>query len=126
MNDSELKHFLEGLAEFHATNYFLATSHPGGMEGFFDDNECLKGVKPMDGSQVDAYLRAQCEGTLSTVIDICRNLNESEIADKIEKFKPYAFGKVKEAGKDVVGYFKTIIHGDYWVNNCMFKYEMFV
>ncbi len=40
--------FVEAIAEFHASNYHIMKSHPGGKDVFLGENKMLKEMKAMD------------------------------------------------------------------------------
>ncbi len=48
--------------------------------------------------------------------------HSKELADKIYKYKPHAFFAFFDAWMSPFGNFTTIVHGDAWANNAMFKY----
>ncbi len=48
MAEDEVKVLLESLAEFHASNYHVMQTHPGGKDCYLAKYKMLKEVKPMN------------------------------------------------------------------------------
>ncbi len=120
MDEGEVKAFIEALAEFHASMYFLMMQHPGGKEKFCKDYEGLAGIKPFD-ENTEKMMRGNIEQTLTTIEAVVRDLVNDATADKIGRFKPLAYKKWVDAFSNPWGDFGTIIHGDSWFNNAMFR-----
>ncbi len=120
MDEGEVTAFVEALAEFHASTYFLMMKHPGGKEGFLEDYPGLSGVNPFD-ENMEHMMRSSIEQTLTSIEAIVRELVDDKTADKIAKFRPHAYGNWVDAFTLPWGDFATIIHGDSWFNNVMFR-----
>ena len=121
MDEGEVKAFIEALAEFHASMYFLMVQHPGGKAGFLNEHEGLKGVKQFDEA-TEAMMRRSADQTLDTIEAIVRDFMGNQTADKIAKFRPHAYKKWADGLCKPWGDFRTIVHGDSWFNNAMFRY----
>ena len=66
-------------------------------------------------------------GSIDNAIDIAKDYINHQAAEKVSKFKPKAFQVFKkyffdysEATDSKEGY-QTIVHGDAWQNNAMFR-----
>ncbi len=87
MNEEEIKHWLEALAEFHASTYHLLTSYKnGGKDGFLADNPSLKGIRSIGGA-LEAGFKI---GITTMMNDLGAALAEEkdfgpEVANKIKK-----------------------------------------
>ena len=117
MDHWERRAFLEALAELHASTYYLMSKHSGGMQGYLDEHQDLVYIKEFDPEE-DVMMIKDCVATLEA---LACELIDGKTADKIKKFEPHAFEKWHEAYIKPYGEFQTIIHGDAWINNAMFK-----
>ena len=108
------------MAEFHASTYYLCNSYPGGKDAFLADHKILKGLKPFDATTKKAWRQAVTQ-VLEGASWIAKEYLGQEIADKVMGMIPYSFNAFMDARLNPYGNFQTIIHGDSWANNAMFK-----
>ncbi len=87
MDEGEVKHFLEALAEIHASGYHLmATYQNGGKNGFLADFSFLKRIKTI-GEGLE-------QGFKTAITTIMSDLAEA-IAEE-EEFGPEVSRKIKK------------------------------
>ena len=61
------------------------------------------------------------ESMLETASLIAKEYISDEMAEKVLKLKPHVFYHFMAGWQEPFGNFTTIIHGDSWANNAMFK-----
>ncbi len=120
MDESEVKAFVEALAEFHASTYYVMSQHCDGKSGFLNDHKGLKCIKDFDPNH-GAMMRQSNDHIQSNIEAIVRELVDDNTANKIQRFRPHAYDIWCEKFMKPHGKFQTIIHGDSWFNNAMFK-----
>ncbi|KAK7869222.1 hypothetical protein R5R35_001162 [Gryllus longicercus] len=103
---------LRSLARFHGASYALLKRQPG-LADALDNNW----RKSFDGIQ--AFLDAEFQA----VADACRTWPGFEqYAERLEKYKSVAMERFTALNDPAPDAFNVITHGDFWVNNMMFRY----
>ncbi len=116
----EMKAFLEALGEFHASTYYLISTYPGGKDNFLAEHPTMKEMKSL-GPEMEKSFKDGIDVMVEAVSDMCKTYVSEDLAKKVMQVKPYAFHNFNDAWLKTYGNFTTIIHGDSWANNAMFK-----
>ncbi|KAK7869221.1 hypothetical protein R5R35_001161 [Gryllus longicercus] len=104
---------LRTLARFHAASYALLKRQP-------ELTEQLDNILKSDNQAMVDYVNGELQATAIA----CRSWpGFEEIADRLEKFKSVSGIVFDEVNKPTPGAFNVITHGDFWVNNMMYRYE---
>ncbi len=123
MDEGERIAFVEALAEFHASTHYLMSEHSEGKEGYLNDFEDLRCIKDFDAT-TEGMMKGSIHQGMGTLEAIARELLDDKIANKISAFEPHAYERWYEGFIKPYGHFQTIIHGDAWINNAMFRYRL--
>ena len=98
--------------------------HIGGRKAFLNAYpEFNFKVSEMPHDSAIIFRRA-LESTVQDGIDITKNdINENATVNLIN-YKPIAWKTVDKSYHTSIGDFQTLIHGDSWQNNAMFRYRI--
>ena len=98
----------------------------GGVKKILDAYPSLERINPLK-EDILAMIEKSILGSIDNAIDIAKDYINHQAAEKVIKFKPKAFQTFKkyffdysEATDSKEGY-QTIVHGDAWQNNAMFR-----
>ncbi|KAK7869206.1 hypothetical protein R5R35_001148 [Gryllus longicercus] len=104
---------LRTLARFHAASHALLRRQPELAEKLGNTWRAMYNT-------METFVK----GEMGAAAEACRSWPGCEdYADRLDKFKVVAIDKFTELNDAKPGAFNVITHGDYWVNNMMFRYE---
>lgn len=117
--DEKVTLFLEALASFHASTHQMLAS-VGGIEAFLKNYPSLRQVNPM-APEFTTDWRSNMEGGLETTAKIAKEYINEEVSIKVANWKDKIWQTFYDGFFTPCGDYQTIIHGDAWQNNVMFK-----
>ncbi|KAK7865310.1 hypothetical protein R5R35_007395 [Gryllus longicercus] len=104
---------LRGLARYHAASHALLRRQPEATRQL--DNLWLSMAPP-----VTRFVHSGLQATA----DACRGWPGCEqLAPRLERFKDVAMETFTKLNEPKPGAFNVLVHGDFWINNLMFRYE---
>ncbi|XP_059611344.1 uncharacterized protein LOC132258198 [Phlebotomus argentipes] len=108
---------LKKLGKMHAASMILADEDPTLMN--------LYNFGLMEGTIEDPGLLQQCyKGTFPMLCDIVKTWpGYEDIAKKMEKLKPNIWEHFYDCAKTKLDGYRVLNHGDFWINNFLFKYD---
>ena len=121
LQDHDLTLFLQALASFHATTYQLV-QESGGKEEFLQKYPSLTNNLPLNGDFETMFKNEfikHCENYALTAKDFI----DERSSENVLKFRDRIWSCFAKGFYQPYGDFQTIIHGDSWINNAMFRFE---
>ena len=122
LQGQEIILFMKKLANFHASTHHLV-QETGGMEIFLEKYPCLRKNNPPNKDVLTVFKQSFL-GSMDNAVDIAKDYINAEVSEKMKKitnafeiFMKYFFDPYVNKND---GY-QTIIHGDGWQNNAMFR-----
>ncbi|KAK7865309.1 hypothetical protein R5R35_007394 [Gryllus longicercus] len=104
---------LRTLARFHAASHALLRRRPE-LAKRFDNN----------WREIYGNAHAAFEGAIQAAVDACRLWPSfEECSRRLQKFKAVAMDTFATLNDPKPGAFNVITHGDFWVNNMLYRYE---
>ena len=119
---------LIALGELHATCYHYVKTYPGGREQLVKDYPFMD-TKTFYDLVADEEMKKMQDQWFGQIFDnavtLLKNSGEadSELTDKVAKFKSDWRAKATEAATPLKNDFTTIIHGDMWYKNLMLRLD---
>ncbi len=122
LTDSEVEIFCEELAAFHASAYhFIKTKF--GDNGEFVKKHPMMAFFKMIIPETEEMIKSTLMGGAGNIDILARDYMDPGVADRFAKFIPQVWDMFKDGLAKPCGSFNTLIHGDSWANNAMFKHD---
>ncbi len=121
MTETEIRNYMEALGSLHATTYHVIKVKFGDNEAFIERYPALANLKRVFAA--DDPFKAHMDNIARNIDVIIREYMTDEIADRFNKFAPRFFEVFQAGLHKPFGDFRTLIHGDSWANNAMFKHD---
>lgn len=111
------------LARFHATMYHFVESYPGGMDQLFQDHPWFKFKTFFDimGDDNSKAFEGWMRSVITQVKESLRAGGRPDLSKSLDKNTNDWMMRAKTAGTPRAESFRTLVHGDYWYTNMMFK-----
>ncbi len=122
LNDSEVMAYVEALAAFHASTYHIINTKFGGLDEFLEKQTDLALMKPFT-EQIRQMFTDTMKDIATNMDILAREHMDADIAERFSKFAPGMIDIFLQGFCKRVGIFQTLIHGDSWMNNAMFKHD---
>ena len=121
LQDEDLTLFLQALASFHAST-FQIIQESGGQDAFLQKYPTLANNLPLN-KEFETMFKKEFNNNCENFALTARDFIDDKTSEKILKFKKKIWSCFEKGFHQPYGDFHSIIHGDSWVNNAMFRFE---
>ena len=117
--DNEIILFMKSLASLHASTHHII-EQAGGRTVFLENYPDLKYIPRMP-EETALIFKNSLEAIVDDAVKIANKVISKNAATNLNQFKPIAWETVDNSYYDSIGEYQTLVHGDSWQNNAMFR-----